>query len=156
MPKYPIRPVNALIAGYSYLRSSLTGNPEILGMPVTISTELTNYCNLGCPECINGSGQMTRDRGFMEPGLFEKIIDELHPYLLNINLYFQGEPMLHPDLFSFLAKTGGMNTVISTNGHYLNEENAEAIVHSGLTKLIVSLDGVLKLFMKQRSDHLRR
>jgi len=136
------KPVNVLLAGYSYLRSSLLGTPGISGMPLSIGAELTNNCNLLCPECSAGSGMMLRERGFMDLDLFGKIIDELRPYLYNINLYFQGEPMLHPQFFSFLSNCTGLHTIVSTNGHFLSEENAEKTVKSGLSKLIISLDGI--------------
>jgi radical SAM protein with 4Fe4S-binding SPASM domain len=50
--------------------------------------------------------------------------------------------MLHPGFFSFLRKCRGINTTVSTNGHFLSEENAERLAKSGLGKLIVSLDGM--------------
>ena len=46
---------------------------------------------------------MKRERGFMDIDLFKKVMKELSPYLYNVNLYFQGEPMLHPQFFSFLG-----------------------------------------------------
>ncbi len=76
---------NLLGSGYSYVRSIVTGNAEVIGMPLAIGAELTNHCNLRCPECPSGSGTLTRARGFMDPVLFQKIIDELSPYLYNIN-----------------------------------------------------------------------
>lgn len=133
---------NGLIAGFSFLKSTLTGNPVVYGMPTAVGVELTNHCNLKCPECYSGSGTMTRNRGFMDPGLFEKIVSELEPFLLNINLYFQGEPMLHPMFFRFVERCRRINTVVSTNGHFLTAEWAERVITSGLKKLIVSLDGM--------------
>jgi radical SAM protein with 4Fe4S-binding SPASM domain len=85
---------------------------------------------------------MKRSKGYMDAGLFEKITGELGPYLYNMNLYFQGEPMLHPQFFSFIERAGGIRTMISTNGHFLAGENAEKIVNSGLKELVVSLDGM--------------
>ena len=78
----------------------------------------------------------------MDIELFKKIISELRPYLYNMNLYFQGEPLLHPGFSSFIRNSGNIRTVISTNGHFLSEENCEKIVRSGLSKLIISLDGI--------------
>jgi len=49
--------------------------------------------------------------------------------------------MLHPKFFSFLKKSREINTTVSTNGHFLSEENAELLVKSDLNKIIVSLDG---------------
>ena len=133
---------NLFLAGYSYLKSNLSGDPSVSGMPVSVGVEITNHCNLRCPECSSGSGAMTRNRGFMKIDLFEKLITELRPYLFNINLYFQGESMLHPQFFSFLKSASHFHTIISTNGHFLSDENSRKLVKSGLNKLIVSLDGM--------------
>ena len=137
-----IKPVNAFLSGYSYLKSSLTHNATVNSMPVSIGAELTNNCNLHCPECLSGSGQMQRDRGYMDIGLFIKVMKELGPFLYNTNLYFQGEPMLHPLFFSFIGSSSSTYSVVSTNGHFLSPENSEKIVRSGLSKLIISLDGI--------------
>lgn len=137
----PVRTFNLFRAGLSYLRSTLTGLPADDGMPPAIGVELTNHCNLGCPECASGSGLMTRPRGFMDPGLYDKIITELHPYLFHINLYFQGEPMMHPSLGSFLVSGGNILTTISTNGHFLSPGNCRILAGGRLHKLIISVDG---------------
>jgi radical SAM protein with 4Fe4S-binding SPASM domain len=137
-----IKPVNLFEAGYSYIKASVTGKADIKGMPVSISAELTNNCNLQCPDCTSGSGLMRRKRGFMDLELFKKVMKELNPFLYNVNLYFQGEPMLHPLFFSFVANCLKPNSVVSTNGHFLSEESSELIVRSGLNRLIVSLDGM--------------
>lgn len=136
------KPLNALYTGLSYLISSSTGKAYISGMPVSLSTELTNYCNLRCPECSSGSDLMSRTRGFMDIDLFRKIVNELDPYLYNLTIYFQGEPMMHPRFFDFLEISEGINTIVSTNGHFLSRENAEKLAGSGLNKIIVSLDGM--------------
>jgi radical SAM protein with 4Fe4S-binding SPASM domain len=141
MINYLNKPVNLFASGFSYLKSSARGMPEIKGMPVSVSAELTNNCNLSCPHCCSGSGKMLRKKGFMNIDLFKKVMKELRPYLYNVNLYFQGEPMLHPLFFSFIANCLKTSTVVSTNGHYLSGENSERIVRSGLSKLIISIDG---------------
>ena len=142
MNSYLVRQRNAITAGYSYMVSSLTGRPVTKGMPLAIGAELTNHCNLRCPECSIGSGMMTRPKGFMSTALFDKLISELEPYLYNINLYFQGEPMLHAGFFHLLERCANLNTVVSTNGHFLSEDNAEKLAISGLKQLVISLDGM--------------
>jgi radical SAM protein with 4Fe4S-binding SPASM domain len=137
-----VKAVNLLLSGSSYLHSTFTGKPVVWGMPAAISTELTNHCNLDCPECFSGSGKMTRERGYMDITLFRNILEELRPYLYNVSLYFQGEPMLHPQFFDFLKHSGDLTTTVSTNGHFLTVGNSEKIVTSGLDRLIVSLDGM--------------
>lgn len=134
--------VNAFASVYSFLKSSVSGKPVVSALPLFISAELTNYCNLQCPECASGSGTMKRERGFMDPDLYKKVLSELTPHIYYLNLYFQGEPMLHPDFFSFLEPARGIRTVVATNGHFLAAGNSEKIVMSGLGKLIVSLDGM--------------
>jgi radical SAM protein with 4Fe4S-binding SPASM domain len=85
---------------------------------------------------------MGRERGFMELELFKKIMKELSPYLYNVNLFFQGEPMLHPLFFAFLGNCLIPHSVVSTNGHFLSKDSSEKIVRTGLKKLIISLDGM--------------
>jgi radical SAM protein with 4Fe4S-binding SPASM domain len=137
-----IKPINLIKTGYSYLKASSVVKADVNCMPVAISAELTNTCNLHCRHCSSGSGLTRRKRGFMDIGLFNRVMTELHPYLYNVNLYFQGEPMLHPQFFSFVASCLKTHSIVSTNGHFLSEENSEQIINSGLNKLIVSLDGV--------------
>jgi radical SAM protein with 4Fe4S-binding SPASM domain len=50
--------------------------------------------------------------------------------------------MMHPDFFNLIGKAGAIYTIVSTNGHFLTEENAEKLALSNLSKLIVSLDGM--------------
>jgi radical SAM protein with 4Fe4S-binding SPASM domain len=137
-----LKPVNAVKTVYSCLVSRYSGRSVITGMPIAAGIEISGNCNLQCPECSLGSGSMRREGGFMDTGLFRKITEELRPYIYNINLYFQGEPMLHPQFFDFLEILRGTGVTVSTNGHFLSEENAEKLARSGLGKIIVSLDGM--------------
>jgi len=137
-----VKSTNAAGSVFSYAASCFTGRPFIAGMPATVSFELTSHCNLRCPECSSGSGMMKRERGFMERELFERVIRELNPSLFFASLYFQGEPFLHPGLFSFIRMKENTRIIVSTNGHYLDGENATATVLSGIYKLIVSIDGM--------------
>jgi len=134
--------INAIGAGVSYLTSIITHKPFISGMPLTAGIEITNHCNLKCPECPSGSDILTRTRGFMTEKLFDKFISEAGTYLYNINLYFQGEPMLHPLFFSFVDKCGRSSITVSTNGHFLEGANSRKIAESHIRKLIISLDGM--------------
>src|SRR5690606_18340671 len=57
--------------------------------------------------------------------------------------YFQGEPYINPRFLDMVnyAHRRGIYTITSTNGHFLNEENARKTVESGLGRLIISVDG---------------
>jgi len=85
---------------------------------------------------------MKRGRGFMDTEIYLKTVKELSPYLWFVNLYFQGEPMLHPEFFSFTGAVEGARITVSTNGHYLSPEYCEKLADSAITRLIVSLDGM--------------
>jgi MoaA/NifB/PqqE/SkfB family radical SAM enzyme len=126
----------------SCLSSSVLGKPLVWGMPFSAGIELTNCCNLACPECASGSGAMKRQRGYMSASLFDKLIGESDSGLLHANLYFQGEPMMHPGFFSFVSKASHLRLTVSTNGHFLSGENANRLAASSLRRLIVSIDGM--------------
>ncbi len=135
---------NALRTGLSYVLSLIFRKPIHFGMPLSLSIEPVNYCNLQCPECPTGNGTLSRSKKAIEYALFQKIINELSPYLMNLFLYFQGEPFLHNriiDMISF-AHSKRVYTVISTNANTLNTNTIERIIASGLDKIIISLDGV--------------
>jgi radical SAM protein with 4Fe4S-binding SPASM domain len=80
----------------------------------------------------------------MDIRVFQKIVDQLSGHLHTLTLYFQGEPFLNRSLAEMAgyASQKGIYTVTSTNGHYLDEQSATAIVESGLDKLIISVDGI--------------
>lgn len=138
----PGKLLNAGINLISYVISLATGKGVIYGMPVAAGIELTNHCNLQCAECYSGSGRMQRGKGYMDYALFSKTIDELRSCLLNINLYFQGESMMHPEFFRFVEACRGLNITLSTNGYFLTGENSRKLAVSGIRRLIVSLDGI--------------
>ena len=104
MPNIIIKEANAAAAALSFLAALVTRGGKACGMPPAVGIELTNHCNLKCPECSSGSGMMKRERGFMSMELFEKAVSELKPCLDNMNLYFQGESMMHPEFFGMLGK----------------------------------------------------
>ena len=61
-----------------------------------------------------------------------------------MQFYFQGEPLLHPDLPTMIreAHEAGLYTLLSTNAQALSPELAEALVQAGLNRIIVSMDGL--------------
>ncbi|GIV34983.1 MAG: radical SAM protein [Chitinophagales bacterium] len=134
---------NASVLLHSYFRSRLTGDPRIPAWPFTISVEPTTHCNLRCPECPSGLRSFSRATGRIELPLFKKIIDEMQDHLIFLYFYFQGEPFLHPQFSDMIryASARGVYTVTSTNGHYLNDDRAKETVESGLSRIIISVDG---------------
>ena len=138
------RIVNFLLLLYSYYWSKYSKKAIQKGLPVSISIEPTTSCNLRCPECPSGLRSFTRPTGMLEEKLFQKVVNEMAPHLLYLNLYFQGEPFLHPQFTQFIkyASSKKIYTSTSTNAHYLNDENCRKTIESGLDRLIVSIDGI--------------
>jgi radical SAM protein with 4Fe4S-binding SPASM domain len=127
--------------------------------PAAISVEPTTHCNLRCPECPSGLGKFSRPTGNIDPGEFEHWLSMVHHQVIWLNLYFQGEPMLYPHFFSLIASAQKhrMYTMTSTNGHFLSEDNCLKLIHSGLHKLIISLDGMDQFTYEQyrRGGHFQ-
>ncbi len=136
--------LNSLKVSSSFLISVITREPIRWGMPISMSIEPTNFCNLQCPQCPVGLNLLNRSRGFIDEQLFRKIIDQVSPYLLNLFLYFQGEPFLHKSILDMIKYAEGKNifTGLSTNGQLLTEQTAIDLVKSGLSFIIISMDGL--------------
>lgn len=135
--------INAAKVHWSYWRARQTGKPSTVSMPYALSVEPTTACNLRCPECPSGLRNFTRPTGTLKLPLFEKLLEELKEYLLYLTLYFQGEPYLHPQFFELVQMAASRHIYVatSTNAHFLNDQNAEKTVRSGLHRLIISIDG---------------
>lgn len=137
------RVVNITKVLYSFYLTKWLQKPIQWGMPFTISLEPTTACNLRCPECPSGLRAFTRPTGNLKEDFFRKTIDELHRELMYLIFYFQGEPYINPKFLDMVkyAHDKGIYTITSTNGHFLNNENAKKTIESGLDRLIISVDG---------------
>jgi radical SAM protein with 4Fe4S-binding SPASM domain len=138
------RLLNAVLLYCSYHFSRITRKAWMPARPSAIAIEPTTSCNLRCPECPSGLRNFTRPTGMLDQQLFEKIADQLKTHTAYLTFYFQGEPYLHPQFTEMVAYAAKQKliTVTSTNAHYLTPENARKTIASGLSKLIISLDGV--------------
>ncbi|HOS83497.1 MAG TPA: SPASM domain-containing protein [Bacteroidales bacterium] len=134
---------NLLRLRISYIRSAYMHQDVSVYPPSYISIEPTNICNLQCPECPTGNKTSTVAKGYVSAEIFSKVLEACKPYTIAINLYFQGEPFLHPQMCSMISQIHKASIIssVSTNAHYITAENAADIVASGLTHLIVSFDG---------------
>ena len=142
---------NVCLVWVSYLLTRLLKRPIQWGMPVTISIEPTTACNLRCPECPSGLRSFTRPVGNLRTDFFRNTIDSLYRELTYLIFYFQGEPFIHPQFLEMVhyASQKGLYTITSTNGHFLNEENARKTIESGLDRLIISVDGTTQEVYEQ-------
>ena len=128
----------------SLLFSKLTKKPVVWGYPPILMVEPTNICNLKCPLCPSGNGDMKRMTGNLDFENYKKLIDEVGDYILQVQLWNQGEPFINKSFLQFVryANQKGIITQTSTNGHFIKtNDEAEDLIRSGLDQLIFSMDG---------------
>lgn len=142
--KFTLRRIwNAVKILSSFYVAKWSQHPIQWGVPITISFEPTTACNLRCPECPSGLRAFTRPVGNLREDFFRETIDDLYKDLACLIFYFQGEPYINPKFLEMVqyAHDKKIYTITSTNGHFLNSENARKTVESGLDRLIISVDG---------------
>ena len=151
------RTLNQLRCWTSYALS-LFGVVRVRHLPTFVSVEPANFCQLRCPECPVGMGnkeQETKSKDssvsnhlgstsrLMSLEVFGKILQQVQASAHTMQFYFQGEPLLNKQLPEMIAAAHkvGLYTIVSTNAQALNRSMAEALVRSGLSRVIVSIDG---------------
>ncbi|MGD8398005.1 MAG: radical SAM protein, partial [Anaerolineae bacterium] len=116
---------------------------RVAGLPYHYFIDPINVCNLRCPLCPTGRGVLARPRGRMDLEDLKRIVDEIAPYAYRIELYNWGEPLLHPDILEMIRYARGKRIMVglSSNLNRLDRETAQQLVTSGLSQLVVSIDG---------------
>ncbi len=114
-----------------------------MGQPYAISIETVNGCNLSCPGCETGLGMIDRKKGLMPTEFFTLILSKIPSTVFHVNLHFQGEPLMHPEIADFVKQAREKKMVVSfsTNTLLLDGEISEKLIHAGLSHIIISLDG---------------
>jgi MoaA/NifB/PqqE/SkfB family radical SAM enzyme len=115
-----------------------------LPLPSVLMIENTNHCNAECVMCPRDT--LSRKRGFMDFGLFEKIIKEVSSVKRKpvTHLHGFGEPLLDKRLAERieLAKSCGITrTYIVSNASLLFPETSRKIISAGLDKMKISFYG---------------
>jgi len=115
-----------------------------LPLPAVILIENTNCCNAQCVMCPRET--LTRKQGFMEFGLFEKIMKELSSASRKpvVHLHGFGEPLLDeslPERIRLAKACGIKHTYLVTNASLLFPETARKIINAGLDTMKISFYG---------------
>ncbi len=110
--------------------------------------EITNICNMNCSFC-HGHSRAPRQMTMEE---FALILDKIKGQTEYIYYHLMGEPLLHPELASFLslARDRGYKSIITTNGTLVSARGEE-ILSSGVHKVNLSLHS----FEEDDEDTLR-
>lgn len=111
-------------------------------VPWRIVLEPTNICNLRCASCSSKEGHMPR--GMLTAANAAHFLRDLWPYLVQVNLFNYGEPLLNPELPEIIAllHDHGVGTHVHSNFNRLDREFADRIIDAGLDFLVASIDGV--------------
>lgn len=101
---------------------------------------LTNRCNLSCLHCYSKASLDSTDTFSTEK--IKQTIDELVLNKIKFIIFSGGEPLVRKDIFEIAnyAKERGIITYLSTNGLYINSQNAKKIVDT-FNYIGVSIDG---------------
>jgi MoaA/NifB/PqqE/SkfB family radical SAM enzyme len=111
--------------------------------PDFITILITKRCNFNCRRCASKSP------GIQEESFRELSTQELKKFIEQVSffrpfIYFSGgEPLLRKDIFEIIKfiKSKRMLTGLVSNGSFLDENNVNAILDSGLDFFSVSIDG---------------
>ncbi len=111
--------------------------------PLNLNIEVTTRCNLACTFCSHPS--LKEEQKFDMPwDLYARLLEEGKRYNTPAaNLNGLGEPMLRPDLPRMIraAKEHGfLDVMFHTNGTLMTERQAQALIESGLDRIIFSVD----------------
>lgn len=79
----------------------------------------------------------------MRMEVFERVLEQVQKTAHTMQFYFQGEPLLNKQLPEMIARAhqAGIYTIVSTNAQALTSLMAQRLVKSGLSRIIVSIDG---------------
>jgi len=117
---------------------------RVRARPLKLTLDPTNICQLKCPLCPTGLRIQDRAPGRGKLHVFEHLIEEVGDYVFFIDFYNWGEPLLNKQLEDMIRLAADKNivTYVSSNLSLpLSDARIESLVTSGLSELIVSLDG---------------
>jgi len=99
---------------------------------------VTNECNMNCRECY-----VEQSKEVLTISDFKKyILNELIEMNVRYVAFSGGEPLLHPDIVSFIriSSERGLKTSLVTNGLLLSNDMAIKLKQAGLNRIQLSLD----------------
>lgn len=102
-----------------------------------IYLEISNLCNLSCAFCPG----TRRQKKAMTVAEFSALLPKLRPYTEYLYFHLMGEPLLHPNLETFLdlAADEGFRVILTTNGTLLPQRQSMLLEAAGLHKINISL-----------------
>jgi len=124
--------------------------------PTVVLIDTVNFCNARCPFCplFQGESQVDREKRpatIMPQELFDRILRELRGWerppdsiLLSPNSEILTDPLLMERLDTLRSFDMAKVTTLLTNGQFLDEAKARAILEAGVQQLMPGFDGASK------------
>lgn len=118
-----------------------------LNVPYNIQIEPTTICNFKCEYCIHAINNL--GNVLMDWDTFLRLESQLrglsNEYKI-INIIGYGEPLIHPQIGEMVKKLHDADLSnrieLTTNASLLNKKKADELINSGLTRLLISLQGL--------------
>jgi radical SAM protein with 4Fe4S-binding SPASM domain len=127
-----------------YQLSLITRRIRVKHFPPALMIEPTNICNLKCPLCPSGNGSLQRPRGMMSLDLFKGIVDQVVHKTGMLILWNQGESFLNPDFYAMIEYAARQKLYTMSSSNASLDLDIPRIIKSGLSRLIISMDGISK------------
>ena len=120
--------------------------PALLPHPTKLFVETTTRCNLRCSMCVKQTDGNGLVEGDLSPETFE-VLAPAFPQLDALVLSGIGEPLLHPQLESFIRTAKDAMPAESwvgfqSNGLLLDDARARSLLEAGLGRGCLSVDAV--------------
>ena len=142
--------INLLGDNFSVYRDNWkkVSNREFISeFPLFVIIETTAKCNFNCRICFRSNRTLREQVTYsqkMTMDSYKRIIDECSDYNCpSVGINNNNEPLLDREIVSklnYAKKKGIMDILMNTNASLLNSKLSEALIDSGLTRLMVSLD----------------
>ncbi|MBS1961809.1 MAG: SPASM domain-containing protein [Bdellovibrionales bacterium] len=102
-----------------------------------VNIEISNICNLQCSFCP----EVVREKGMMDPALFDRIVAEVAPFTEQVCLHLMGDPLVHPKLEAFVEACARHATPVFlvTNGVLLRDLQTDLLLHPIVRQVNFSL-----------------
>ena len=118
-----------------------------------LKIDVSPACNLRCTTCVHArqSGGSCLEKQYFHPDQkmsveqYRRIIGEIRGKSVAVSLYYQGDPLMHPDIDQMcrIARLAGLNVHLSTNFSFpWIDERIWRHPESGATHLTVCVDGL--------------
>lgn len=116
---------------------------RVSSVPVKLTVDITNICNLKCPLCSTGSGALKQSKANMPLELFQEIYRPVADRVAIVNLFNWGEAFLNREVFDIIDEVHAHRawSGIHSNLSLKNWDMIEKIGSSNLSTLVLSIDG---------------